>query len=80
MGCDPAHDLCIVLSEHKTTLPDAPVAGNNDRHGLSGQEPRALSGAQFDPEQAMHPRSGAGVIEPDGVAAGDGQLEVEQPA
>jgi hypothetical protein len=67
-------------SKNEPTLPDATVAGDHDRHRLAGPEQRALGVAQLDAEQAMHPRAGTSVVEPDGAVAGDGQLEVEQPA
>src|SRR5439155_11232095 len=67
-------------SENEPTLPDAPVAGDDDRGGLADQEQVALSVGQLDAEQAMHPRAHAEVIEPDHAGlGGHGQLEVEQP-
>ena len=44
------YDLRIGSSENEPTLPDAAVAGDDNRHSLSGQQSRLLSVAQLDPE------------------------------
>src|SRR5207253_2346010 len=59
------YDLSTGSSEDEPTLPDATIAGDDDHHGLSGQEQRALGVGQLDAEETMDPRFGAGVIEPD---------------
>jgi hypothetical protein len=53
-----AHDPCIGSSENEPTLPDAAVAGDHDHHGLSCQEPYALSLAPLEAERAVKGKRG----------------------
>jgi hypothetical protein len=63
--------------ENEPALPDAAVAGNDDRYGFSRLQELALPGGQLDAEQPVHVGTGAEVVEADKAAVGDFEHEVE---